>query len=219
MADQSDLDLGIAGASGRREYERRRGKREAQTREQHPRIGGLLLKLREAPEHEQAWVKGAVGEEELAAALARRCPEAIFLHDRRMPGSRANIDHLAVVPSGVHVIDAKRYKGRIEVRKPFFGEAKLMIGGRDKTRLIAGLERQAEAVRTALTEVVADVRIHRCLCFVGDPAMPVVRRLEIDGVPLLYARRLAKQLNQPGELGDEETRRIVEALARRFPPA
>jgi hypothetical protein len=49
--------------------------------------------------------------------------------------------------------------------------------------------------------------------------MPVVRRLEIDGVPLLYPRRLAKQLRQPGELGAEEIGRIVEALAQRFSPA
>ena len=39
------------------------------------------------------------------------------------------------------MIDAKRYKGKIEVRKPFFGDAKLVIGGRDKTKLIVGLER------------------------------------------------------------------------------
>src|SRR6185295_94323 len=105
MTDQSDFDPGIAGASGKREYERRRAKREAQTRDRHPRIGGLLLKLQNAPEHEQAWARGAAGEEELAASLARRCPEAIVLHDRRMPVSRANIDHLAIVPSGVYVID------------------------------------------------------------------------------------------------------------------
>jgi hypothetical protein len=219
MTDQSDLDLGIAGASGKREYERRRAKREAKTRERHPRIGGLLLKLQEAPEHEQAWARGAAGEEELAASLARRSPEAIVLHDRRMPGSRANIDHLAVVPSGVYVIDAKRYKGKIEVRKPFFGDARLVIGGRDKTKLIAGLERQAEAVRAVLTPLAPDVRVNKCLCFVGDPEMPVVRRLEIDGVPLLYPRRLAKQLRQPGELSAGEIGRIVGTLTQRFPPA
>lgn len=219
MTDQSDLDLGIAGASGKREYERRRAKREAKTRERHPRIGGLLLKLQEAPKHEEAWARGAAGEEELAASLARRCPAAIVLHDRRMPGSRANIDHLAVVPSGVYVIDAKRYKGKIEVRKPFFGDPKLVIGGRNKTKLIAGLERQAEAVRAALAPLVPRVRVSKCLCFVGDPEMPVVRRLEIDGVPLFYPRRLAKQLRQPGELGAEEIGRIVAALAQRFPPA
>jgi hypothetical protein len=219
MTDQSDLDLGIAGASGKREYERRRTKREAKTRERHPRIGGLLLKLQDAPEHEQAWARGAAGEEELAASLARRCPEAIVLHDRRMPGSRANIDHIAVVPSGIYVIDAKRYKGKIEVRKPFFGDAKLVIGGRDKTKLIVGLQRQAEAVRVALTPLVPDIRVNKCLCFVGNPEMPVVRRLEIDGVPLLYPKRLAKQLRQPGESNAEEIGRIVAALAQRFPPA
>ena len=84
--------------------------------------------------------------------------------------------HLAVVPSGVYVIDAKRYKGKIEVRKLFFGDAKLVIGGRDKTKLIAG-------------------------------------------VPLLYPRRLAKQLRQPGELSAEKIGRIVGALAQRFPSA
>jgi hypothetical protein len=219
MTDRSDLDLGAAGASGRREYERRRAKREAKTRERHPHVGGLLLKLQDAPAHEQAWARGAAGEEELATSLARRCPEAIVLHDRRMPGSRANIDHLAVVASGVYVIDAKRYKGKIEVRKPFFGESKLVIGGRDKTKLIAGLERQAEAVRAVLTPLAPDAPVNRCLCFVGDPQMPVVRRLEIDGVPLFYPRRLAKQLRQPGELRAEEIGRIVGALAQRFPPA
>jgi hypothetical protein len=178
----------------------------------------LLLKLQEAPEHEQAWAKGARGEEELAASLARRCPEAIVLHDRRMPGSRANIDHLAVVRSGVYVIDAKRYKGKIEVRKPFFGPAKLLIGGRDKTKLIVGLNRQSESVREVVGSFALSVPVHECLCFV-DGQMPVVRRLEIEGVPLLYPRRLAKQLSQPGDLDDNQIHRIAEALAQRFPPA
>jgi nuclease-like protein len=44
-------------------------------------------------------------------------------------------DHLAVGPSGVFVIDAKRYKGKIEVRNPFFGDPSLFIAGRNKTKL------------------------------------------------------------------------------------
>jgi hypothetical protein len=39
-----------------------------------------------------------------------------------MPGSRANVDHIALAAC-VFVIDAKRYKGRIEVRKPHFNDA------------------------------------------------------------------------------------------------
>src|SRR5262249_54466589 len=134
-----DFDLGTAGASGRREYERRRAKREAKTREEHPHMGGLLLRLQDEPQHEKSWEAGALGEEALGAFLVRRCPGTLVLHDRRMPGSRANIDHIAVAPTGVYVIDAKRYKGKIDVQRLRSGEEKLVIGGRNKTKLVAGL--------------------------------------------------------------------------------
>lgn len=219
MADQPDLEFGTAGASGRREYGRRRARREELTRERHPHVGNLLLRVQGSPQHEQAWASGAAGEEELAASLARRCPEVIVLHDRRMRRSRANIDHLAIAPSGVYVIDAKRYKGKVEVRKPLFGEAKLVIGGRDKTKLVAGLERQAEAVRAALEANAPTVPVRPCLCFVGGAEMPLLRKLSIGGYPLLYPRRLAKLLNGPGELGAEQMRVMAAALAQRFPSA
>ncbi len=219
MAEKPDLDLGSAGSSGRREYERRRAAREARTRERHPHIGNLLLKFQEAPEHEKAWATGAAGEEELAAFFARRCPEVIVLHDRRMPGSRANIDHLAVAPSGVFVIDAKRYKGKIEVRKPFFGDAKLVIGGRDKTKLVDGLARQAEAVQSSIDSVAPQVPLHACFCFIDGNGIPLLRTLRIRGYPLFYPRKLAKRLKQPGELDSEQMWLVAEALAREFPAA
>lgn len=34
------------------------------------------------------------------------------------------------------MIDAERYRGKIEVRRPFFGEPRLMIAGRDQTKLM-----------------------------------------------------------------------------------
>lgn len=60
MAEGSDIDFGTAGASGRREYERRRARREGEVRKRHPRVGNLLLKFQEAPEHEKAWATGAL---------------------------------------------------------------------------------------------------------------------------------------------------------------
>jgi hypothetical protein len=225
MTEGQDLDLGTAGASGRREYERRRAKRENAVRERHPRIGNVLLKFQEAPEHERAWATGAQGEEELAASLAKRCPEAIVLHDRRLPRSRANIDHLAIAPSGVHVIDAKRYRGKIEVRKPFFGEPQLVIAGRDRTKLVEALERQIDAVKSALMPIAPDVPIEGCFCFIdpvgqaGGSGVPLLRTLSIRRHSLFAPRRLAKRLNQPGELTGERIRLLAEELARRFPPA
>jgi hypothetical protein len=135
-----------------------------------------------------------------------------------MPHSRANIDHLAVAPSGVYVIDAKRYKGKIEVSKPFFGDEKLLIGGRDKTKLIDGLSKQVEAVQTGLALIEMQVPVTACLCFI-DGDMPLLRRLSVNGYPVLYPRRLAKRLNQPGDLGNKDALVIAEALAELFPVA
>jgi Nuclease-related domain len=39
------------------------------------------------------------------------------LHDRRVSGTRANIDHFVIGPAGVFVIDAKRHQGRGLVRR------------------------------------------------------------------------------------------------------
>jgi hypothetical protein len=142
-----------------------------------------------------------------------------------MPRSRANIDHLAVAPSGVYVIDAKRYKGKIEVRKPLFGDEKLVIAGRDKTKLIVGVSKQAEAVQTGLALIEKQVPVRACLCFIspegqpGGSGIPLLRTLTVGDVPLLYPRKLAKRLNQPGEIADEEARVIAEALAELFPAA
>jgi hypothetical protein len=173
MTDGPEIDLGTPGGSARREYERRRQRREAATRDRHPRLGRLLLSFKAAPASETAWATGAYGEEALAGHLALRCPEVLVLHDRRMPRSRANLDHIAVTASGVHVIDAKRYSGRIEVRRPLFGDPRLMIAGRNKTKLVAGLQKQREAVRAALA---AGTRSPTALPLLAAPPRPNPRR-------------------------------------------
>ena len=113
----STLDLhdqifqaGTAGGSARREFEKRKDKRETRIRAQHPHLGGVLLALIDEPQRTRAWATGAEGE----VVLGRRLDAAVgvrVLHDRRIPGSKANIDHIAIGPRGVFVIDAKHYKG------------------------------------------------------------------------------------------------------------
>jgi hypothetical protein len=221
---EREIDLGTPGASARREYERRQAKREAATRERHPRLGNLLLRFQSPPSSEVAWDTGATGEEALAARLAKRCPDAIVLHDRRMPRSRANIDHLAVAASGVYVIDAKRYKGKIEVRKPFFGEPRLLIAGRDQTKLVEGLTRQREAVRAALAEAAPATPVHACFCFLspegpGGGNLPLLRTLRIEDFPLFHPGKLSKRLNARGALSAESRWQVAELLATAFPRA
>jgi hypothetical protein len=62
-----------------------------------------------------AWRRGARGERRTARRLRRLQRRGyVVFHDLAMPGSRANIDHLLIGPTGVFVIDSKQYSGRIE---------------------------------------------------------------------------------------------------------
>ena len=92
-----------------REYERRKNKRETRIREAHPRMGGLILALSDDPQSTKAWATGAQGEERLGRQLDGHVGDGVHvLHDRRIPPTKANIDHIVVCPSGVFVIDAKK---------------------------------------------------------------------------------------------------------------
>ncbi len=221
MTEGTDLDLGTPGASARREHERRRARREAKAHDRRSRIGKLLMGAQPTPVGETNWETGAAGEEMLAAHLAKTCPEVLVLHDRRIPGRRTNIDHLAVASSGVFVIDAKRYTGKIEVRKPFLGDAGLFIKGRNRTKLVEGLARQQEVVRSVLTETIPEMPVHACFCFLNpagqSSSLPPFRTLSVNGFPLFRPRKLSKRLNVPGALSEVSRREVAELLVAAFP--
>ena len=101
------------------------------------------------PDGVRAWRTGAVGEEMTAAALATLPAGAfVVLHDRRKPGSRANIDHVVIGPTGAWVVETKNYAGSISVRGN-----ELWIAGRRKTGFIDQVKGQAAAVSTVLGSV------------------------------------------------------------------
>ena len=216
---------GTAGTSARREYERRSAKREARIREAHPRLGGLILAISEEPRSTTAWARGARGEEILGRGLDGLEPRGVrVLHDRRIPGTRANIDHITVGPTGVHVIDAKRYKGRPALRveggiiRPRVH--KLMVGSRNCTHLIDGMHKQLELVRGALERTgFADVPVHGALCFV-DADWPLFGgSFTISDVAVLWPKKLSERLLTPGEVSAGAIRAAHESLARAFPVA
>ena len=225
-----DLHIGVAGSSARYQAERLRLDREQNTprRSALGRAWGALFpspQLRRRQAQERAWRVGAEGEQNLASFLAGRCPGVFMLHDRAAPMSRANIDHIAIAPSGVYVVDCKRYRGKIEVTRPLFGPQKLKIKGRDRTGLIAGLERQVAHVKAALADVDDEIPIHGCLCFVApegrfsELGLPIIRTPRINGYPLYYARRLSRRLNRSGPIGEEQAAVLQAELAERLPPA
>jgi hypothetical protein len=178
-----------------------------------------MLTLRDPPQNEIAWSRGAAGEVAVGQSLDARTADGptIVLRDRRIPPGRGNIDFLAIAPSGVYVIDAKDLRGKVRVDVPWFGSPKLVVAGRDRTKLIDGLDHQVTAVRNALTAE-ADVPVHGVLCFT-QADLPLLRLLTIRGHMLLYRKALAKRLKADGSLEATAIDRLARVLASRFPSA
>lgn len=190
------VDPGVAGSSARKEYERRRAKDEQHLRDKWGRFGGLAVALADERQSTAAWDKGAIGEERLGARLdALVSADFAVLHDRRIPRSRANIDHIVITRSGVWVIDAKRYQGRPQLRiaggilRPRVET--LVVGRRDCTRLVDGVLKQVGLVR----EVVGNaVPVSGVLCFVEADWPLIGGAFTTQGVQVMWPRRLAKVL-------------------------
>jgi hypothetical protein len=216
-----DLDPGQPGASARREHERRRANREAKIRAAHPHLGGIILALSSDPQSTTAWATGAVGEEELDTRLNGLASSTVrVLHDRRIPRTKSNIDHIVVCPSGVFVIDAKRYQGRPQLKveggilRPRVET--LLVGRRNCTKLVDGVLKQIALVTAALKAepVLPEVSVRGMLCFV-EADWPFSTR----GVEALWPKKLAKQLQLPGALAEPEIEQVHRSVAAAFPPA
>jgi len=214
-------DPGTAGASARREFERRQSRREERIRSKHPKLGGLILALSDDPQSTRAWDSGALGEERLGQGLDSRASDSVrMLHDRRVPGTRANIDHLAVTPSGVFVIDAKRYVGK---RPALVVEGgilrprveRLTVGSRDQTKLVEGVLKQVELV----AGLVGDARpVSGVLCFL-DADWPLIGgTFTVRGVDVLWPRKLYSRLATEGPSG-AVVPEVHALLAKALPPA
>lgn len=215
------VDSGTAGASARREFERRKAKREQRIRTAHPRIGGFLLAISEEKQSTIAWNTGAVGEERLGRGLSALSGDTVkMLHDRRIPKSRANIDHIAVTAAGVFVIDAKKYKGRPQLRieggilRPRV--ARLLVGSRDCTKLVDGVLKQVDLVRAVVED---GIPVRGVLCFVEAEWPLFGGSFTTREVQVLWPKKLYPQLLAEGLLSLDAVSDIHLRLATAFPPA
>ncbi len=214
---------GVAGGAARREYERRVAVR-AERLAQRGRIVRLSAVVVGEPQSTRAWAVGAVGEERVAARLQTAADRGVLaLHDRRIPGSRANIDHLAIGPAGVCVIDAKRYESaQIRVRRVggLFTQRRdeLLVRGRVRNDLVAGLDKQVAAVHAALQSGGhGDVPVIGVLCFV-DGLFPVFNGGYRVGSRLVVSpRKLTQIVAMPGPITEDERYELYCALGDRLP--
>ena len=212
---------GEAGASARRIYEGKRRRREERIEEKWGVAAGLVKFFSKEPQSTKAWVKGSDEERRLATLLAKAVDDkAVLLHDRRIPRSQANIDHIAVAPSGIWIIDARDYKGRVEQREVgglFKSDLRLYVDDRDRTKLVRGLARQIDSVLEALEE--ADVPIDAALCFVDAEWGFFSKPLRQGGVWITWPKRLCENIAAPGPLSPDDVAFFADRLASTLPPA
>ncbi len=216
---------GDPGSSALREYERRHQRREDHAREVLGGLGVLLSRVIDEPSSTKVWRQGASGEVRTAARLAKHLAGSgvRLLHDRRIPGHRrANIDHVAVGPGGITVIDSKMHRGRIRVERVggLFSPRRsaLLIEGRDRTRLVDGVERQIEFVRAGLAcPHLPEIR--GALCFANPEGLPLLRQLSVRDIVIDGPKSIARLAARPGELAPDEIDTIWADLGRLFPPA
>ncbi|MEU5610506.1 nuclease-related domain-containing protein [Streptomyces sparsogenes] len=143
-----------------------------------------------------SWAVGAAGEQataRLLAPLARR--GYAVLHDRAIPGSRANLDHLVIGTFGAAYVDSKNWqskKSRIVVNGGL-----LRYGQYDQTKALKTVVWEAKQAAQALGVPV------RPILAVHGAKIPAPRgRIELHGVTVIEAKKLRRMLAglspQPG---------------------
>ncbi|OEJ20875.1 nuclease-related domain-containing protein [Streptomyces subrutilus] len=173
-----------------------------------------------APQHVTAWRSGAEGERKTARALAPLARQgAVILHDRAIPGRKANIDHLAVGSWGIALVDTKNWQAKGAKVAVSRDGATLWYGAYAQNRTVAtvqGEARSAAAVLRRREGLPVDIQ-----SIIAVQGASVGRRgiLVFDGVVVLEAHRLRKYLRrQRVILSPAEVIQIGRAADQALPP-
>lgn len=217
----TEVDRGTASGSAHAESERRSRKREARINNRFPRMGKYILAITDEPQSTKAWKIGADGERAVGKQLDSLAKEYGFemLHDRLIPKSHANIDHIAVTSSGVFVFDSKNYKGVVRVKElgGLFTRrtSELWVGSRNCTKLVTSMQRQVNIVREILTRGGIQMPVIGVLAFyAADWSLPKFLRTQeqIDGV-LINSKGIEAILSKPGTYSVTEISTAIRILA------
>ncbi len=151
----------------------------------------------------EAWGKGATGEERTGRLLDRLPAAYVVRHDLSMPGSRANIDHVVVGPTGVFTVETKAYRGGVKITG-----GRVTVAGRRRDGIAAQAAKQAEAVAARIGRAVEPVVVVHGGVERGWFTSPV-----IDGVRFCAPKRLVEEIRAgKGRLSPEEVEDAVTRL-------
>jgi len=215
---EGPVDSGVPGASAAAEGTRRADRKVNEVKRKYGDYAAEVARQMADREAAASWGKGSDGESRLASYVRREVGDRVIaLHDRLIPGTRGNIDHIFISQAGVWVVDAKAYKGRVSRREigPFWRrDNELYIGRRNQTRLANGLARQVDAVSAALRADAAlhGTDLHAALCLVESEWGLLDLPFQIGNVWVMYPGALKKRLRKAGSI----PRETMEDIARRL---
>ncbi len=129
----------------------------------------------------------AAGERRLARRLDMEVPEdAAVLHDRQVPGARGKAHHIVIAPTGIWLIDAKHFTGRVRRRNVggwISSGERLFVGNHNRTKLIDAMSWQVVAVRAQLDPVGhGEVAVRPVMCLTNAQWGRFARPFHVDGV-------------------------------------
>ena len=182
----------------------------------HVPLVGLLLVLAvlvvvmgvvALPDSTLSWATGSEGEALTARALEQlKIDGFVILHDRRIPGSPANIDHIVIGPPGVAIVETKSYSGRLRVR----GDDVYVAGRRKTLSTVEEARREAVAVNVALAGQLErrGLKVRPILC-VHRADLPLFGASPA-GVSIVDGHGLVKLLREaPPRLSAEDVRELA----------
>lgn len=210
------IERGAPRASTEREYQRRAAEQghEIGVRSRPGLVGRVMKLLADEPSSRTAYATGAEGERRLARLLDTELVDAVTLHDRRAPTTRGNLDHLVIASSGIWLIDANRHAGEVECRSTGANgsaDMRLVVNGRNQTRLIHAMGWQVAAVRAQLDTIgFGEVPVHPVVCFTSSRWASSTSPFDVHGVLVTWPSALVQTIGAPGHLDV----RLIDLVAR-----
>ena len=148
---------------------------------------------------------------------------AVVLDDRKVPGTKVHIDHVVIAPSGVWVVDANEYDGRVERRDVggwFKVDERLYVAGKDRTGLVDGIDRQVAAVENVLRKEGLDsIPVHAALCFVNSEWGWFAKPFSLSGVWVTWATKLTELVLDWNAIPNTEIDRLARVVGSKLPSA
>ena len=139
----------------------------------------------------------------------------------QIPKTRGNIDHLVIAPSGIWIVDAKNYTGKVKLHDRggwFSSDLRLHVNIRDQSKLVDGLSWQIDAVRTVLSPIgFGEAPLHPALCFISSDLGLFAKPFTLKGVLVTWGAQLVDTIREPGPFDVATIDRLARELSSKLP--